>query len=472
MILKYSYSRYLDSSFLIEYGLKYINMKISNIKISNFRNIVSAEVDFSNINILTGRNSSGKTNFLLALSNALSTRQDHSDIFNSNVVTVGKGKKETILNVTIDDLNKKVCYITNDVLQVCVQPKQYKFKKIIDKSGMTRRQNLLFTGDLYNPRGKQIQSKDYRQIMNSIESWEHVENLDVYEKIFEIIEQDGMSRIIKKAGESHEFEEVFLSQIDEFANSIKSWIDLDSKYDFSSSLIHKYVTKQATSEELEEANNRLTTKGASITNRQGFNKAKFIQLVADVQSNKEKHDQFNKEVTLYSQGIVTSVGIGRGKFNKGEIVVDSPNGPKSIVSISSGTAVLIYFILLKNWLYLPFENKSFQVPHVMIFDEIDSTIHPTLMDSMVEVLRSVSSRVQLFVTTHSPLFLDAFKKEEIYLLKDCLYGNNEENTFNRCNIYDYKTIIERLPKVSADELLQKTNSELFVSGQIDSIFHG
>jgi hypothetical protein len=38
---------------------------------------------------------------------------------------------------------------------------------------------------------------------------------------------------------------------------------------------------------------------------------------------------------------------------------------------------MLYFILLKNWLEL--DIKSYQNPEIMIFDELDSAIHPSLI---------------------------------------------------------------------------------------------
>lgn len=447
-------------------------MKISNIKISNFRNITTADVTFSNINILTGKNSSGKTNFLLALANSVSLSEDQSEVFNNNVVTVGQGRRESVFDVTLENLNRNICYVEDDAVKTCISPNKYSLYKALDKNGRTKRIKMLFSGRLLEPQGK-LSWEDYKKkIEDYKEDWKDYIDQTVYEKTFDVLDSDAFNKTVKTSGNAFPYEEQFLSQIKDYRDVICSWIVADSKYDFSSSLIHKHVTDNVSREEVEEVLVRLKNKSQAVTRKLPFKRAKFINLIADIQSDKERAEEFKKEVTLYTDGILREVTIGQTKISSGEVVVESPNGAKNITSISSGTAVLIYFITLKNWLNLPFNKKSFHTPSVMIFDEIDSAVHPTLITNLIEVLRAVSKTTQLFITTHSPLFLDLFEKKEIFLLKDSILGMNKETGFNRCNIYDYQTIIKKLPAESAENILGKRNSDLFVSGLIDSLFNG
>lgn len=447
-------------------------MKISNIKISNFRNITAADINFSNINILTGKNSSGKTNFLLALSNAVSLSEDQSEIFSNNVVTVGQGRRESVFDVTLENLNRNVCYVDGDIVKTCISPTHYSLYKALDKNGRTKRIKLLFSGKLLKPT-KNISWEDYKKNTTTFESdWINYDKETVYEKAFDVLDSDGVNKTVKTSGTAFPYEDEFLSQIRDYRDAIKSWIDADNKYDFSSSLIHKHVTEIVTREEVEEVLARIKNKNQAITRKSLFKRAKFINLIADIQSDTDRSEQYKKEIALYTEGILREVSIGQTKVSSGEIVVESPNGARGISSISSGTAVLVYFITLKNWLNLPYEKKSFQSPSVMIFDEIDSTVHPTLLSNLIEVLRSVSRVTQLFITTHSPLFLDFFEKTEIFLLKDSMLGLGKNDGINRCNIFDYKTIIEKLPPESADNIQTRRNSDLFVSGLVDSLFNG
>ena len=66
--------------------------------------------------------------------------------------------------------------------------------------------------------------------------------------------------------------------------------------------------------------------------------------------------------------------------------------------------------------------------------------------------------------------MDNFDKKNIYLLRDSASLLSVKEVNNRCNIYDYETIIKKLPKARRGLYLKKSNAELFVNGLIDAIF--
>lgn len=70
-----------------------------------------------------------------------------------------------------------------------------------------------------------------------------------------------------------------------------------------------------------------------------------------------------------------------------------------------------------NWSKLKPEcvNPS-EVEAIVMIDEIDLHLHPQLQRSLVPRLRQIFPRVQWIVTTHSPLVLGCFDKNEIILL--------------------------------------------------------
>lgn len=54
---------------------------------------------------------------------------------------------------------------------------------------------------------------------------------------------------------------------------------------------------------------------------------------------------------------------------------------------------------------------------IVLLDEIDLHLHPTWQRRVIPVLKHVFSNLQFIVTTHSPLVLAGFEKEEIFQLK-------------------------------------------------------
>jgi hypothetical protein len=56
---------------------------------------------------------------------------------------------------------------------------------------------------------------------------------------------------------------------------------------------------------------------------------------------------------------------------------------------------------------------------LVLLDEIDLHLHPTWQRRIVPLLREIFPHLQFIVTTHSPLVLASFEREEIILLKLC-----------------------------------------------------
>ena len=455
-------------------------MRISNLKIKDFRNIQRADISFGPINILTGKNSSGKTNLLLALANSLNTATDYSQIFSKNIVTFGQGKKRTEIEATIEKIGHQVCYQGNEGNEFfCISPDKFTFSKTIDKgTASSKRHVLKFTGKQYeNPPGSDISWNSFTRDINAYTTkYEFRQDATVSEEEFSpaIREKEG-TRVEKIKTKKLPKEEQFQRMFSDFHRTVISWMkDINSSEyptDFSSSAIQHYVTSAEKAEIYEEALKRVKTKNVfRFSAPDSFADSKFVFLLADIQRDEKVLRSLNRELEIYTKGIVSSVGIHVTGRNKGEIFVNSPQGPKEIHSISSGTSVMIFLLVMQNWLRLPTSIQSYESPQVMIFDELDAIIHPRLMDGFVEILKTLSKKIQLFIATHSSVFIDFFDKNQIYLLKDAASMANSDARSNRCNIYDYQTIIDRLPAEKRKLFSKKPNSVLFVDGQIDSIF--
>jgi len=61
--------------------------------------------------------------------------------------------------------------------------------------------------------------------------------------------------------------------------------------------------------------------------------------------------------------------------------------------------------------------KTAELEGIVLLDEIDLHLHPTWQRHIVPILKRVFPKLQFVVTTHSPLVLAGFEKEEILMLK-------------------------------------------------------
>lgn len=446
-------------------------MKIDNITIKDFRNISQADVKFGNINVITGYNSSGKSNFLLALYYSLSLQQDYSKIFNDNIVTFQKGKDRAILKVRIIDDQVSILYSGGEAKSfIFIHPESFEFKKIIDKkTSASKSHELIFTG-IY----EKISTIDFRNITSDLMQELHKKytikkNIKVFYEDFTPTLIDNKTKLIKQQSDVELDKDKFINIFKNYSSRIKFWI---SDKSITSNLIYQYVTEIPTNETYEQIVKYIKNKNDNTRSIRNFENSKFIFLIADIQKDALIYKKFKKELNLYTQGIVTDLSITTdgGFSNKGEINVQSPKGPKDIYSISTGTSVILFLVAFKNWLSISNQNKYYEAPTVMIFDELEANIHPSLINELTELLRVISKKVQLFLSTHSPKFIDFFYKNELYLIKDTANILNNKKGKNRCNIYDYESIIKHLPEVKREEYMSRKNSELFVDGMIDKLF--
>lgn len=442
-------------------------MRIKNINIKNFRNIVSASVAFNNVNIITGKNSSGKTNFLLALSHCLSTKPESVEYFGENIVTYHQGKKTTTISTTIEIpiLRATVFHDLEKKLFIC--PTEFIFENTISKSTLSAKlQKLIFTGITkeFSP-DHEITGSDIKKFFelkpNIIKKTVYVEEF-TKSYLDDESQQDVLQTSKTQYEDGYRFKQVF----NDFSKHVYSWTENEI---FSSNLIYKKVIERNTIDTYEDVYRKIKQKISPNFN--SFKKFKFIFLLADIQRNTEVKESFKRDLQLFTQGIIKDIYINtKGSVgNKGEIIVETPNGPKDIFSISTGTAVLLFFITYKNWINLRNSEKTYEAPYVMIFDEVDSIVHPSLIRSFCELLNSISLKTQLFITSHSPHFINQFSKKQIFLVKDDA-SLIKRSGVNRSNIYSYYDIINSLDSKDRRTISKMESSYLFVENIIDMIF--
>jgi ABC-type multidrug transport system ATPase subunit len=437
-------------------------MRFKNITIKDFRNISRANVSFGKINVLTGRNSSGKSNFLLAIAHALSRSRDYSNIFSSNVVSLGQGKDSSTITSTLMNIPLRISRVGDDEF-ISIKPTEYIFEKIIGKSSLSKKHSLKFIGKYYYSKDQVVKLENV--LNGGIIHSDKIPHKNITEVVYEQEFDNDQKEDVEPAERSsfRENQDKFLYQFDQLQDSVVFWTqDPDA--------IYKYVTAKSDEPATYEQLTMRLRQSVDQPRFVSFNESKFVLLLADLQKS-DRFDKYNADLKLFTQGIVFNMNVITKGASKGRIIVESPNGPKDVWTISYGTAILVFFVTLMHWLDLPSNQRSYKTPSVMIVDEVDSKIHPALMREFIEVLRIVSNKVQLFLSSHSPYFVDLFEKNELFFLKDSSSMRGQTPTaLNRCNIYDYDSIIKKLPQEKQKIFLDKNPSELFVDGLIEGLF--
>jgi hypothetical protein len=433
-------------------------MKITNLEVSNFRNLKNININFWNINILTWKNSTWKTNFTQLLTNCLNVNDDIEKQFWKNILTYWPWVSDSYINVTINNIYYEMWRVLDEKIEF-FKPESFLYKRNIIKNPLSiKKTSLDFIWKITKENPSQI---EYFKEWESFKFFNKVKT----QTLKDVYVNKNTNNIIKENND--------LSYFRMFENIVK---DKVITYDDSTSFskcswnIFNFVTlfndvnkKEISLESLEILQNKDIKRWNS-----NFSTAKFIFLLADIQRNDKQLIKFNDDLDFFTDWILKEVYINKSGTDgsKWDIYIKSPNWPKNIELISAWTSIMLYFILLKNWLEL--DIKSYQNPEIMIFDELDSAIHPSLIWRFSDLLKIISHKVQLFITTHSPIFIDNFKKEDIYLLKD-IWSFNEKVQVES-NIMSYEKILESLSENEQEELKEVSNSELYINWYIDTFF--
>lgn len=442
-------------------------MKIKNIKVDRFRNLTKIDVSFWNINILTWKNSSWKTNFTNLLSNCLNLDPNlwKDNYLWKNIVTNWKWYKDTNIEVTIWDI-RSISVTKLPEKELWIMPENFIFKNKISKKYLSSiKQSIDF---IWKSAYVNFNKNWFEWVREELKAKETKKINNIYNKEFnkEFIGTDEINYI-----DFNDFKNENTAYFNMFKNQIKDSIINYSKFNsFSSEAIYNFVI-----EKYQIETNELLVKELNNKNKKNpytsFINSKFHYLLADIQKNKKQKDNFYRDLEFYTNWIIKKVYINTKAVNwpKWDIFIETPNAPKDIEYISAWSSVILFFTLLKNWLEISQLEKSYRDPEIMIFDEIDSVIHPSLLPLFSELLNIISTKVQLFITTHSPKLINQFEKNQIYLLKDLWSIWIKYTPIS--NILSYEDIIKTLDdEESKNYFLEKNNSDLFIEWLIDDIF--
>jgi len=432
-------------------------MKISHLKVSNFRNLKNIDIDFWNINILTWKNSSWKTNLTQLLTNCLNTNDKVKDFFWDNITTYGKWLNYTTIETTIDDV-KNIFQTKTEEKVTLYLPIEFTFKNKISKKTSSSQQFWL------DYIWKESENKwDFLEIEEII-SWKldfkDKNKKNIYEKIF--TEENNS---VLKSDWWYEYFDKF-KRITE-----KSIINMDNTSSFSACLseIYSFITKTYDLDRYKDIVERINNK-KKIFWRQHFIEAGFINILWDIQTNEKVFKKFNDDLNYFTDWIIKKIEINTiwAKWFRWDIFIDTPHWPNELWYISAWSAVILYFVAIKNWLELNRNEVYYIKPDIMIFDELDWIIHPSLISKFSDLLKILSKDIQLFITSHSPLFIDSFDKNEVYLLKD-IWSFNEKVKVES-NILSYEQIINSLDENEFEVFEKTSNSELYINWYINSLF--
>ena len=387
---------------------------LKEIAVENYKNIGNSKVSFTNFNVITGPNNSGKSNFVQILSfidfviNGPSDQVENSLKLCSfptpfdNVITQFLSKsplKNTKFSLTFFDPNKEINYLYSLEIKWSRKPQSI----------------LAFGGIIY----EKFQIKHIRRTGKASTLFERAGNdltlSNAFKKLINVNKVTKFSsvlrllKIVLPDNEENEFYEA-INNLDQI---IKAPIYYFSNIELS---------KQATKNRLKVFNGRTVS----------------INLEQEIAALEEtgKWDLF-KEVLNTILNINKVIVYRPNLFNNNEnfeleqiqCLLYHLNEVKKLNSLSDGSLLLIALIT----------KILLSEQTVFLIEEPENSLHPKALQGLIDFIRSFENEKQFIITSHSIPLINMIKPEDVIVSKVNENGTSEFN-----NIENAKDLRKKL----------------------------
>jgi len=363
---------------------------INKISVDGLLSEYDVEWNLEDVNVLVGKNGSGKTSLfkiikfaLLELNNHDKDQQNHKlfNKFKKIKVELNNGK-HVIIEVTENDEENKMI----DVIKTILSHKNIKnsLNKNMDKESMQLLEDLVKQKDepisnniSHNKKSKEVLILSRSQLIT--------------EKQKNILEENVSIEFIST------FDMLLLSreQHDKYSNQFYSELDViisDEQNKLRENILS--LKNQSTNEYKESIKQKKETVLSVIEN----NKLSQINIL-------------KKELNLFFNPEGKSIEIndsGNLVFRKGKILRDLSSGEKQLI-----------LILLKTL------NNSLFKPCIIFMDEPEISLHVSWQKQLISSLKRIARQSQIIVVSHSPAVVIDSWMNKLVDIKDIVLKNNE-----------------------------------------------
>lgn len=414
-------------------------MAIRKIKISNFKSFSELEVNLSNFNILIGANASGKSNFIQifkflrdivrhGLENAISLQGDVKYFKN----TIIEPSREFSLQIVLDQFAG--IFARKDKKLVGVEPKQlfYDFTLSFKKRGggfEISRDHLILNCEFVELekikngiKGKNILGSG--EITVSVEDRKIKYQLETPKEAL-LKEEDIFLPFFRETTLPPKMLLLETSFIP-FLTPFEKYFDNVSIYDFYPRFMKKAVPISGI-KELEE---------------DGSNVALVLKNILDDKDKKKRFLNLLQDLLPFVNDLKISKFADRSMhFSLRELFCKSQYLPASL--LSDGTVYITALIIA-----LFFDEKPYEKLPLIILEEPERNIHPSLIFKMMQMLKEASKKKQIILTTHNP---EVVKHTD---LGDLLFISRDEYGFSTITRpgekHEVKTFLEN--EIGIEEL--------------------
>ena len=398
-------------------------MKIEKIEVNNFKCFKNIRLGLNDFNVIIGKNASGKSNIINiikfikdllenGIDEAIDLQGGINYLYNSDIKWNENIRIEFIINTYDDDTFQKMKIFYNNEDEDLVLEK---YKVVLEikpnKQGtgfkiVENRVNLYYVRleKKYKKKSKnrefEYRLKDYNKKETLVQEC-YERNNKIYEKFSENITKKLKNRLKL-------FQELF---------TVRNIVNKNERKLLVNYIPVLYLFRLSGEEKIKLYDfNPKNLKTPSIISKQnileedGSNIANVLQKILKNQEEKKKLLLILKKLIPFIEDISTEKSFNKSMYFK--VKENNKNNLPSVL-LSDGTVNIIAIIVA---LYFEKDND------IVIIEEPEKNIHPKLVTQLVSLMKDVSHRKQVIITTHNTQLLSSVNLEDIIYV----YRNKEK----------------------------------------------
>ena len=389
-------------------------MKVSHIEVNNFKTFDDISVDLNEFNVFIGACASGKSHFVEILEflkdfsnyyeDAISQHRD-KHLLNYNhwddgkpcylkVIFKNREYNENILSIA----DSKLGFKANEYLlikfrelqyEVCFYPEEFGFCTFLYE-------NVEFACDFYKLNQNENLEKNLDNLHKIQENKLYLKNIDG--KISAKLENEDILNVNDLIPKYilNNVQEEFENENVPIINSNLSSLPIGWNQFFKDIKYYDFNPKFTKFGLLDNTDNYLSEFGGNLS--------KILSKILNDEDKKRKFINLLNYLLPY----IKKVNIGKGTRGKDIFKIEENYHDIAIPSylVSDGTSNIIALIVA-----LYFENGN-----IILIEEPERNIHPELLSKLVQMMREVSCKKQIIITTHSPQMLKYIELSDIYFI--------------------------------------------------------
>ncbi|VAW31491.1 hypothetical protein MNBD_CHLOROFLEXI01-645 [hydrothermal vent metagenome] len=393
-------------------------MKLKQIEVTNFKSFKHINVDLRNLNILVGTNAAGKSNFIRIfkfLRNVVRYNLNDAISLEGGVEyfrNIGLGNKQNLrFKINYDPDKRDAVEINDKLFVVKSYDATYEFQIRFHKKGKgydIEEDNLAISfqfGELFDKSqniAEEVQElgkvqANYSVVKGKLNSTFNISNstsIDI-DQLLPAIKLTKLSNFRELPGKRLLLETPIFS----FVHGLMSGNVFDEVviYDFDPKLSQQSVSVAGKSELDEDGNNLSLVLSSILEGKES--RRRFLNLASDLLT-------FVKDFNVQKQTDKSLLFALQEKY--------SPETFLPAFLLSDGTINIIALIIA-----LYFDQRA-----IIVLEEPERNLHPSLIHKVVEMLEEVSTDKQIFVTTHNPELVKAANLKDLIFISRDLDGSS------------------------------------------------